>query len=87
MQLYAIGGPCEAKCLASHIHSSVGFTGPDLKTLECIKSMLATDYYHIALTTDLRGLEVSVAIKNAYALATSLSHGLAEVDSREGINH
>lgn len=87
LELYAIGGPCEAKCLASHVHSSVAYCGPDMKKLEWIKSLLATDYYHISLTTDVVGLEVSVAIKNAYALATALSHGLAEVDERDGINH
>ena len=58
-----------------------------MEKLKWIKSLLATDYYHISLTTDVVGLEVSVAIKNAYALATSLSHGLVEVDARESINH
>lgn len=87
LELYAIGGPCEAKCLASHVHSMVAYCGPDMEKLKWIKNLLATGYYHISLTQDVVGLEVSVAIKNAYALATSLSHGLAQVDSRDGINH
>ena len=38
LELYAIGGPCEAKCLASHVHSSVGYCGPDMEKLKWIKS-------------------------------------------------
>lgn len=86
-EFYAIGGPCEAKCLASHIHSMVAYCGPDMEKLKWIKSLLATDYYHISLTQDVMGLEVSVAIKNGYAMATALAYGLAENDAREGIMH
>lgn len=86
LEFYAIGGPCEARCLANHVHSSVAYCGPDMEKLKWIKSLLATDYYHIELTTDVFGLEVAVAIKNGYALATALSHGLAETDGRTDVN-
>ena len=41
------------------------------------KKLLETSYYHINLTTDIEGLELAVAIKNAYALAVSLAVGLS----------
>ena len=37
---------------------------------------MATDYYHISLSTDVRGIESAVALKNAYALAVALTIGV-----------
>ncbi|MDO5328974.1 MAG: glycerol-3-phosphate dehydrogenase [Coriobacteriia bacterium] len=84
--LNAIGGPCEAKCLADHVPSYVAYCGPDMEILKKIKKIFSTDYYIISLTQDVVGLEVSVALKNAYALATALAVGMAEKENREGVN-
>ena len=48
-----------------------------METLKKIKALLATDYYHISLSTDVVGVECAVAMKNAYALGVSLAVGLA----------
>ena len=37
---------------------------------------MATDYYHISLTTDVVGIESAVALKNGYALGIALTIGL-----------
>ena len=37
---------------------------------------MATDYYHISLSTDIVGIESAVALKNAYALGVALTIGL-----------
>ena len=74
----AIGGPCTSYELADHDDSHVAFCGKDMETLKFIKSLLATDYYHISLSTDVVGVECAVAMKNAYALGVSLAVGLAE---------
>ncbi len=37
---------------------------------------MATDYYHISLSTDVVGVESAVALKNAYALGVALTIGL-----------
>ena len=73
----AIGGPCTSYELADHDDSHVAFCGKDMETLKFIKSLLATDYYHISLSTDVVGVECAVAMKNAYALGVSLAVGLA----------
>ncbi|MDO4311487.1 MAG: glycerol-3-phosphate dehydrogenase [Eubacteriales bacterium] len=84
----AIGGPCTSYELADHDDSHVAFCGTDVETLKYIKSLLATDYYHISLSTDVVGVECAVALKNAYALGVSLAIGLAEKrDGRIGAQH
>ena len=74
--LNAIGGPCTSYELVAHDHSEVSFCGKDLSILQMIKSAMATDYYHISLSTDIIGVESAVALKNGYALGVALSIGL-----------
>jgi len=40
--------------------------------------VIQTSYYHISLTTDIIGVEVCVALKNAYTLAVGLAEGMLE---------
>ena len=47
-----------------------------MDVLRRLKSWLATDYYHISLTTDVLGIESAVALKNGYALGIALTIGL-----------
>lgn len=86
-EIYAIGGPCTARDLADHDPSFVGFCGPCMETLQQIRSLFATDYYIMNLTTDVTGLECAVALKNGYALGTALAIGMAEKAGDDGINH
>ncbi len=74
--LNAIGGPCTSYELVVHDHSEVTFCGDDMKTLEFLKSVMATSYYHISLSTNVVGIESAVALKNGYALAVALTIGL-----------
>lgn len=78
----AIGGPCTSYELADHDDSHVAFCGKNMETLKKLKEALATDYYHISLSTDVVGVECAVAMKNAYALGVTLAVGLSE--KREG---
>lgn len=74
--LNAIGGPCTSYELVFHDNTEVSFCGNDLETLRMIKSAMATDYYHISLSTDVMGVEAAVALKNAYAFGVALTIGL-----------
>lgn len=88
LNLNAIGGPCTSYELADHDDSHVAFCGKDVETLKFIKSLLATDYYHISLSTDVIGVECAVALKNAYALGVTLAVGMAEKrDGKIGAQH
>ncbi len=84
LSLNAVGGPCISFELADRHHTVVAFCGHDMKILEKIKTLLSTDYYHINLTCDIMGLEMAVAMKNAYALGVSLAIGQVEAKNGEG---
>ena len=60
----------------AHDQTEVAFCGRELKTLEFLKGLLGTEYYHISVTSDIRGLEAAVALKNGYALGIALTVGL-----------
>lgn len=74
--LNAIGGPCTSYELVAHDQTEVTFCGKDISVLSMIKSAMATNYYHISLSTDIVGVESAVALKNGYALGIALTIGL-----------
>lgn len=76
VELNAIGGPCTSYELVAHDQTEVAFCGKNMKTLEKLKKIMATDYYHISLSTDVVGIESAVALKNGYALGIALTIGL-----------
>lgn len=76
MSINAIGGPCTSYELVFHDQTEVAFCGRDLKVLQMMKDIMATDYYHISLSTDVTGIESAVALKNGYALGIALTIGL-----------
>lgn len=84
LSLNCVGGPCTSYELADRNQTTVAFCGDELSLLERFKKLLATPYYHITPTVDVRGLETAVALKNAYALGVSLAIGLAEKRDGEG---
>ncbi len=84
LSLNAIGGPCISFELADRHHTVVAFCGHNMEILKKIKNMLSTEYYHINLTEDVMGLEMAVAMKNAYALGVSLAIGQTEAKNGEG---
>lgn len=74
--LCAIGGPCTSYELVAHDQTEVTFCGKDMDVLRMIKAAMATNYYHISLSTDVIGVESAVALKNGYALGIALTIGL-----------
>lgn len=76
LSINAIGGPCTSYELVVHDQTEVAFCGDDIKTLEYLKEVMQTEYYHISITTDVTGIESAVALKNGYALGIALTIGL-----------
>ncbi len=76
VKLNAIGGPCTSYELVAHDQTEVAFCGRDIETLAFFRKIMATDYYHISLSTDVTGIESAVALKNGYALGIALTIGL-----------
>lgn len=78
----AVGGPCTSYELADHDPSCVTFCGRKIELLRKIRKYFECDYYHVSLSTDVRGVECAVALKNAYALGVTLAIGMSY--KREG---
>ena len=76
LDLNAIGGPCTSYELVAHDQTEVAFCGKNPDTLEKLRSIMTTGYYHISLSTDMTGIESAVALKNGYALGIALTIGL-----------
>ena len=85
LSLNAVGGPCISFELASHDPTDICFCGEDIALLRNMKKLFETSYYHISLSTDVRGVEFAVALKNAYALGVTLAIGLSK--KRDGQEH
>lgn len=76
--LAAIGGPCIAGELAGRRPSCVVFGSRDAAALDRLAAAFRTSYYHIWTTTDMVGLELCAALKNAYTVGVGLALGLLE---------
>jgi len=74
----AIGGPCIAGELAGRRQSCVYFGSRELSTVNGLRDYFKTDYYHVWTTNDVRSLEISVALKNAYALGVGIAAGMLQ---------
>ena len=76
VNISAVGGPCLAAGLANRIHSSVVIANEEVKIATKIANMLNTNYYHTSSSDDLKGVEVSAAIKNIFSMAVGAAKGL-----------
>jgi glycerol-3-phosphate dehydrogenase (NAD(P)+) len=83
--LNAIAGPCIAHELAARRQTGVVFCGANADDLERFKSIFATPYYHVWTSTDVVGVEVCAAMKNAYALGVGLAVGMMEKAGPDGL--
>jgi glycerol-3-phosphate dehydrogenase (NAD(P)+) len=78
VKLAAVGGPCIAGELAGRRQTCVVYGSRDAGAVEKLAATFRTPYYHIWATTDLVGLEVCAALKNAYTLSVGIANGLLE---------
>jgi len=83
--LLAVGGPCIAGELAGRRQSCVYFGSRDFDAAQELADIFRTDYYHVRATNDIQGLEISVALKNAYALGVGIAAGVLEASG--GVDH
>ena len=58
----AVGGPCISFELAVKIHTEVAFCGKDKEILSILRNAFATNYYHISITNDINGIDVTAAL-------------------------
>ncbi len=78
IKIAAVGGPCIAGELAGRRQNCVVFGSRDREAVERLAETFRTSYYHIWTTTDLLGLEICAALKNAYTVGVGMVQGILE---------
>lgn len=74
----AVAGPCIAGELARRVETTVVITGHDAAALQPWAARLTTPYYHVRTSTDVTGVEICAALKNAYAMGIAFPTGAHE---------
>jgi glycerol-3-phosphate dehydrogenase (NAD(P)+) len=74
----AVCGPCIAGELARRVPTLVVLTGRDIAVARGFAAWLETDYYHPRVSSDVLGVQLCAALKNAYAMGVGLGAGLHE---------
>ena len=76
INISAVGGPCLAAGLANRVHTSVVVANKNIDDAKNISKLLNNSYYHTSFSEDLKGVEVSAAIKNIFSMAVGAAKGL-----------
>ncbi|MQA12330.1 MAG: glycerol-3-phosphate dehydrogenase [Pseudonocardiaceae bacterium] len=74
----AIGGPCKANEVAARRPTASVHAASDVSIAKRSRDLLGTAGYAAALSDDPIGVEVAAAMKNVYAIAIGICHGLGE---------
>ena len=72
----SLKGPCLANELARKIKSSTVIANKNLKVAQSIGKLISTNYYQVEFSKDIRGVEISSAIKNIYSMIIGSGEGL-----------
>ena len=80
-----IGGPCHAEevALEKQSYLTVAATDPDLAS--CLKAIMQSRYISVKTSDDPEGLEWAAVLKNVYAIACGVCHGLGYGDNFQAV--
>ncbi len=73
---YTIMGPCHAEEVASEKLSYLTFTGLHDLTAQWIADQFKNHYINTVINSDVYGVQFAAILKNIYALASGIAHGL-----------
>lgn len=73
---FALLGPCHAEEVAAEKLSYLTFTGVDEKATAQIATFFKTDYLNTVTNKDIYGVQYAAVLKNIYAVAAGIAHGL-----------
>ena len=73
---FAVSGPCHAEEVAQEKLSYLTFAGQDIQTTASISSYFKTTYINSIVNKDIFGVQYAAVLKNIYAVAAGMAHGL-----------
>ncbi|WP_375238887.1 NAD(P)H-dependent glycerol-3-phosphate dehydrogenase [Aurantibacter sp.] len=80
-----IAGPCHAEEVALERLSYLTISCADKSKAETIASVLASNYIKTKVSDDVIGTEYAVMLKNIYAVAAGIAHGLGYGDNFQSV--
>lgn len=80
-----IAGPCHAEEVASEKLSYLTLACPDLDIAAAMADLLQCRYIKTSISEDVFGTEISAVLKNVYALAAGICHGLGYGDNFQAV--
>lgn len=80
-QYCCIMGPCHAEEVAAEKLSYLTFSGVDEKLTQEIAAKFKTEYLNTVINDDVFGVQFAAVLKNIYALAAGIAHGLEYGDN------
>ena len=84
-QIGVITGPCHAEEVAMERLSYLTIAAEDKKIAHQMSGYLSSDYIKTTLSNDIIGTEYAAMLKNIYALAAGISHGLGYGDNFQAV--
>ncbi len=82
LDLFAvIAGPCHAEEVALERLSYLTISCPDIKNAHWVADVLTTNYIKTSVSDDIYGTEYSAVLKNIFAVAAGICHGLGYGDN------
>ncbi|MGE0090042.1 MAG: NAD(P)H-dependent glycerol-3-phosphate dehydrogenase [Bacteroidales bacterium] len=82
LDLFAvIAGPCHAEEVALERLSYLTISCPDIKNAHWVADILSTNYIKTSISDDIYGTEYSAVLKNIFAVAAGICHGLGYGDN------
>jgi glycerol-3-phosphate dehydrogenase (NAD(P)+) len=83
--LMVISGPCHAEEVASEKLSYLTIAGHDQAVAKHFASLLASRYIKTIISKDITGTEYGAVLKNIYAVASGICHGIGYGDNFQAV--
>lgn len=80
-----ITGPCHAEEVAQERLSYLTIASQDEAKAEVVSQMLQSDYINTKISDDIIGTEYAAMLKNIYAIAAGIAHGLRYGDNFQAV--
>lgn len=80
-----IAGPCHAEEVALERLSYLTISCADAEKAQAIADNLSSDYIKTKISDDVIGIEYAVMLKNIYAIAAGIAHGLGYGDNFQSV--